>query len=880
MVATWNPAANSTYYSRQRETEYYAGPNEPAGYWHAPAGDFGLSHGAAVERETFERLYAAVGEDGKSVLEKIRRHVERVPAFDVTLSAPRSVSLAWAFASYETKQLIELAQQRAVSITLSMLEREATFARRGQRGVFVEKVPLTAATFQHGESRPAKHFDGHTFADPNLHTHCVLLNLATRADGTVGALHSNLIRDFKMAAGATYHAALARELQLIGFAIDRVARNGVFELVDVDENAIRYFSARRNEIELELAGHGVVSAQASALAAAVTKATRTSKPVNQTVRRQQVWADAARSNGIDVDTFTERLRDQERAFDWQAAERLFAERIAVLPAMLTEHESVIDRRELVRSIAAALVGTGLPVERADIEVDRLVSRAAVIEIGRDAIGLPRYSTLEMLSIERQVVEFAQGLARRPWLAAGQDDVTRRCRKAGLSAEQTQAVRSAANGSAIAIIEGAPGAGKTSTLAPLVDVYRGLGCRVIGTATAWRVATMLRDDLAIDARATASWIAKLKAGEKVFDNRTVLIADEAGLLSSREMHTLLGAAAKADAKLVLVGDRRQLQAIGAGPGLDLVARAVEAARVDTIMRQKEPWARKAVADFGQGRSAAALQAFADRGFLIEAKGAKAAIIAIVDQAEKAQAENPNGSVLILGRTNATVAAISQEVRERRKAAGLIKGKEVTFTVATPSGHAINIRLAAGDQIRFLTRDDRLGVINGSTATISRVRQTWSLTSNAGVRIEADIGGRRVVFDPMILADTEGRPRIGWAYASTIAGSQGLTVDRAIVWIDPTFSRHDIYVASSRARDETILVVDAEGIDRRLTAELPIDRQRDDLVFPGDRRRVWLAERLSRASPKVSTLDVIEANEARDLHAERVRQHERDELGHEL
>ncbi|MDH8201177.1 AAA family ATPase, partial [Klebsiella pneumoniae] len=89
--------------------------------------------------------------------------------------------------------------------------------------------------------------------------------------------------------------------------------------------------------------------------------------------------------------------------------------------------------------------------------------------------------------------------------------------------------------------------------------------------------MLRDDLGIEARATASWIARLQACEKVLDERTVLIADEAGLLSSRDMHTLLGAVTKAGAKMILVGDRRQLQAIGAGPGLDLVARAVEAAR---------------------------------------------------------------------------------------------------------------------------------------------------------------------------------------------------------------------------------------------------------------------------------------------------------------
>jgi len=859
LVATWNPAAASTYYTRQREMDYYAAGNEPAGVWYAPAGDFGLADGSAVERQTFEHLYDAVGEDGRKLLDKIRRHKERTPAFDVTLSAPRSVSLAWAFASYETKQLIEAAQQRAARATLTMLEREATWARRGRGGAYIEKVALTAATFLHGESRPAAHVDGRTFADPNIHTHCVSINLATRDDGTIGGLHSKLQRDFKMAAGATYHAALAHELEKIGFVVDRVGKNGIFEIAGIDDSTIRFFSARRQEIEELLAEHGVVSAEATALAAAITKATRSAKHANETVRREQVWAEAARALGIDVDTFTERLRDQARTFDRHAAERMLSERLAALPAALTEHESVIERRELLRSVAATLVGTGLPAERTGVEVDRLLRERAVLEIGRDALGIPCYSTPEMLAIEREVVATAQRLALRPWQAVDLNHLAVVCRASRLSAEQKEAVFSACAGTTISIIEGAPGAGKTTTLTPIVNAYRGLGCRIIATATAWRIANMLRDDLGIESRATASWIAQIKAGQKVLDDRTILIADEAGLLSSREMHALLGEVAKAGAKLILVGDRKQLQAIGAGPGLNLVARAVQAARVDTIVRQREAWARDAVTAFGTGRSAAALKAFGDRGLLIEAQGAKAAIAAVADEAGRAQLQDSRGSALILAKSNAAVAAISREVRERRKAAGMIAGKEVAFKAATPSGHVTDICLARGDRIRFLVRDDDLGVVNGTIAAVLKVSERRGLAGGAPrIRIEADVDGRRIAFDPMKLADVQGRPRLGWAYAATIHASQGQTVNQTVVYVDATYNRHDIYVATSRARERTTLVVDAQGIDRRLTAELPIDRQRDDLVFSDAERRGWLAERLSRASTKISTLDVIEGS----------------------
>jgi hypothetical protein len=99
VVATWSPAAASTYYTRQRETEYYAGGNEPDGRWYAPARDFGIVDGSSVERRSFERLYDALDANGHPLLDQSRRHRERTPAFDVTLSAPRSVALLWAFAS-------------------------------------------------------------------------------------------------------------------------------------------------------------------------------------------------------------------------------------------------------------------------------------------------------------------------------------------------------------------------------------------------------------------------------------------------------------------------------------------------------------------------------------------------------------------------------------------------------------------------------------------------------------------------------------------------------------------------------------------------------------------------------------------------------------
>ena len=855
MVATWNVAAGSEYY--MRGAEYYLGEQEPDGLWYAPSGDLGCRDAAPVQRQEFARLYEGVGENGQSLITNSGGKADhRIPAFDLTFSAPRSVSLAWAFADDDLRHNLEAAQERAVRSTLATIEKEAIFARRGKDGVRVEKVALTAALFQHGESRPAEHADGRVFGDPNLHTHAVVMNMATRADGTVGALHSTVLRDWKMAAGAVYHAALANEMADLGFDIDRVGKNGTFELAGISDKAITYFSARRQEIEKELAEAGTTSDSSAALASAVAKSTRHAKEWDND--RETIWREAAQSAGLDGDIRAALQQRSVQAFATDDSKRVFAERLATLPAELTEHESVIDRRELVRSVHAASVGLGLPLSRLDQEVGQLVFSGAFVEIGRDAIGQARYSTPEMIAIERDLVATASRLAEQRGAGIDPADIKARSAAGGLSAEQTFAAEAATGPNAIVVIEGAPGSGKTRTLAPIVEAYQASGHRVIGTATAWRVARALQQGLNIEARATASWVERLKKGERFLDDKSVLIVDEAGLLSSREMHALLSEVERAQAKAILVGDRRQLQAIGAGPGLDLVVRSVEATRVDTIVRQRDAWVRQAVTDFGAGRANEALDAFQAHSCLEESPSHRSALHRTVELWNEARAEHPDSSTLLIARTNKQVADVARAVRAELKREGVIQGTEASVEAVTPSGQSTRLEIAAGDKIRFQLRNDQLGVVNGTVATVTAVHADPSKdrATPGAIRIEAVIDGRRISFVPADIADECGRARLGWAYASTVYGVQGMTVDRAVVLLDPRFDRHAVHVAASRARDETRLVVDCSQIDALVASRLPLDRVQQAEPASAEERRALLANRLSSGHAKTSTIAVIE------------------------
>jgi len=736
MVATWHIAADANYYSREAESQarasYYLDGHQSAGVWYAPEGDFGIADSALVNTALFECILAGLDVDGNALVTETIKG--RISAYDFVFSAPRSVTLAWAFADPDRKARIEAAQRRAVCAALRLLEREATFARRGHNGAVLEQVPLTAALFQHGESRPAEHEDGQVFADPNLHIHAVIPNMARRADGSVGALFSVAQRDLKLAVGAVYHSELSAALIEMGFGIDRIGRNGIFEIAGVDDDLIAYFSARRREIEAELKDHGASSTDAGALAAAIAKSTRQAKDTIDASDREAIWREVAAERGADVVAFLDLLQEHGSAHNVELAEALLAERLAALPAELTAQRSVFERKDLIAAVASALVGTGLPAARIELAIAQMLASGSILDIGRGKFDHARYTTPEVLVAEQHLSATATRLAANGTFAIEPSIIAEFGTEAGLSEEQKNAALVVTGSGALAVIAGAPGSGKTTTLSVIAAAYQSVGRRVLGTATAWRVANALRDELGIEARAIASLREGERHGHTFLKQGDVLVVDEAGLVSLPDMVALLDRVEQVGAKIVLVGDRKQLQPIG-GPALSVLQQAIEAARVEEIVRQHEPWMRDAIRHFGQGRAEEALQAFTAKERLIEAEGPTATVNAAVHQWNK---QRQNGSTpLLLARTNATSAAISRAVRDVLRQEGVISGPEINFTAVTPSGQATSLSLAVGDQIRFLQRNDRLGTINGTIALITAVEQSG--TALESIRVEAEIGG---------------------------------------------------------------------------------------------------------------------------------------------
>lgn len=365
---------------------------------------------------------------------------------------------------------------------------------------------------------------------------------------------------------------------------------------------------------------------------------------------------------------------------------------------------------------------------------------------------------------------------------------------------------------------------------------------------------------------------LQQGLEFLTDKTVFIIDEAGLQTSRQVHRLLAdvdSARRAGAEVAvrLIGDRHQLQPIG-GPGLRIVADAIGVRRVDTIVRQRHEWMRDTVTAFGRGRAAEALAAYTALDQLHLSDGLANTVTAMVERWGESRQRHGDQNILMIAKSNWQVLALNTAARALLRARGhLPPGEGQSFAAATPSGQSHQLELVKGDAVRFLKRNDHLGVINGTAGIIEAVAHTGHERFDITVRV----GSRRLRFEHTDLCDAQGRLMLAHAYATSCYGAQGLTTERAFVLADTGMDRHDIFVAARRAREATHLFVDRNVLDQRILAARPLtDRQR----APDQTERLGaLATAFSTAKERVSTLDYLDATERLALDQQQHREHQR-------
>jgi conjugative relaxase-like TrwC/TraI family protein len=767
--------------------DYYSGRGEAPGEWTGTgAGELGLT--GKVSSAQFNALLE--GRDRRAPETRLRANISdpSIAAFDLTFSAPKSVSVLFAVAPADVSAALVEAHEEAVRAALGYLEETAVFVRRGAGGARFEHAGgLIAAAYRHRMSRAL---------DPQLHTHVVVANLARGEDGRYTALHHPSLYRAARTAGYLYQSHLRSLVRdRLGLEWGPVHK-GAAELAEIPGDVLRVFSQRRAQVEAAVAereaelGRPATRAEREAWGAIATR-DRKQYGIDTHTWREEITTRAA-EHGLDrelveeiVAGALERLERGEPTGDGmlerngaRVGESELAE-VLTGPTGLTERSNTFDQGAVLREFAAG-APQGSRVDTVRAQARRFVGRDDVLATRGRAFTSAELVAREAALIDAGVGRRGEGVAQ---LEEGAIERAIASSERVLNGDQVAAVRAVAgSGSGVDVIEALAGTGKTYTAGMLAELYEDTGYTVVGVAPTARAARELAEQAGIPSRTLDSRVLAINAGRDLPPD-SVVIFDEAGMAPTRLSEQLLAHAAKVGAKVIAIGDPGQLASVQAGGWLRTIAERLGAARLTEVMRQRDPVERLALAalhDGDPGRwiewatGAGRVEVVPDdRGVLERAVG---------EWAAGAARHGVDQSVLVC-RDNETRQALNALAREHRRAAGEL-GEERSYGPVT---------VAVGDRVICRNNEHDLDIDNGTRGALRHVDER-------GIVIETDAHLVRELPAGYVAEHVE------HAYALTGHGMQGATVEQATVVASPhDLSRGWSYTALSRARGDTRLLV---------------------------------------------------------------------------
>lgn len=539
---------------------------------------------------------------------------------------------------------------------------------------------------------------------------------------------------------------------------------------------------------------------------------------------QHVGVHATQIERKGEDVSRERLAEEARA---RNADLIRQNPNQVL-TLITGEKSVFDRTDIARTLHRYIN------EDASEYQSLFTSVMASDELVRLAVGPDgtRYSTRELVELETRMASRVEAMAQRSdhtvedryieRAIARQDEAIRRSVSAslpedvsatererslkdvGMSDEQKDAVRHITGDKQIAVVVGFAGAGKSTLLSAAREAWEAQGYTVHGAALAGKAVGGLEESAGIEGRTLASWDTRWKMGTSELGPGDVLVIDEAGMIGSRQMDRFVSEAERTGAKLVLVGDHEQLQAIGAGAPFRAIAERVGHASVEDIRRQRSDWQRDASKAFATQRTAQGLAAYIEHGHVhLKADQSEATTALVRDYVKDVEAR-PDGSRAAMAHRRVDVRELNDGIREELKARGHLKGEDVPFN--TDDGQR---NFTEGDRLVFLQNDREMGVKNGTLGTVEGIENNKLIVRPDGSQTEVEINASEYkAFDH--------------GYATTIHKTQGATVDRAYVLASDTMDRHMTYVSMTRHRDDATLYAGQDQFDGHRDLTLSLSR----------------------------------------------------------
>lgn len=818
------------YDNLQKVDDYYVDARTDPGSW-LGGGATLLGLAGDVSSADLRAVFAGFAPDGAALVQNAGKAATpgrpgHRPGWDLTFSAPKSVSVIWGLGTESTRRAVETAHRRAVELTLRVAEAECAFSRRGKGGRLIEPCSLTIASFQHGTSRAL---------DPNLHSHCLIANVGHSADGATRTLHSQQFYRWKMTLGKLYQTELAYQLgELAGASAE--ATKDAFEITGVPEKLCSLFSKRRAQILAALSSTdrvGRSSAKAAEIAALATRDKKT--PVSDSLLRP-AWRQAAAEIGVSPAELEQCLRQLatrvEPSFNLL---NIYLDRII---DELVQSKAHFGKQDLLRALGPTAIAQGMSSGTLLAGVNRYLNVSPQI-IHLDEWDLEmQYTTAQALEQETELLTAAHRLQEdRAFYVAGDVLEPTLANHAGVKErdEQRIALEYLVGEGRLKLLAGMPGTGKTFVLDAAREAFERAGYRMLGTAIAGKAVRELAEKAHIDADTAAKLLWDFtqtpldEAGHHVrqlaqaaqdrkthpyrrhsLDDKTVLVIDEAGMLDTPVLKALLHEAERRGAKVILVGDPEQLPPIGPGAPFSVLLSRYESASLIDIKRQREAADVEAIHALSRGEVDAMLKNYRERGRLAVLVDRRHAVEQLVsDWAAAGGAGEPLKHAIFVA-TNVDRAAVNDACqRERLLADWAGASKPISIrTKETRAGKSVIVKedFHVGDPVLCLKRSKAFGLENGTLGAIVDIDRKNELLT---LEIAAGDSHRRVVV-PITLY-----PHLTRGYAITAHKGQGQTVDHAYVLLGGTMQARELtYVQISRARESTRLYATAVDAGRDL------------------------------------------------------------------
>jgi conjugative relaxase-like TrwC/TraI family protein len=874
LSASQAQAYHAEEFSNAREN-YYTQGDQIRGQWQGRlAEQWGLR--GEVGEEHFQRLtegqHPITGEQlirHKAAREYVNDHGQKIrtmehrAGWDATFSAPKSVSLT---ALVGGDERIREAHQQSVAVALDELERYVQ-ARIGGNLPAETTGKWVAAKFEHDSARPV---DG--YAAPQLHTHVVFFNLTETEDGWTYSLQPRELYKTQQYATAVYRSELATRLKGMGYEIER-GKSGQPEITGYSEEYLAASSPRRQQIEEHLTKENQRGADAAQIAAHKTRQPKLGLSQEEMQQRHQQMAETFGNQPTHV---VAAAVEREQRIEQDSPRTTAKSAVTFSKERNLEREAVVDERELLRDALRRSMGQATLTDVRS-EFERRVNGGEFIGVEQET-GRPGrvFTTQEMVDYERDTIQFIREGQNKYRAFAGFD--TRReieQEHPHLSENQQTAVEQIlASRDQVTAMEGVAGSGKTTSLAVVHEAAEREGYKVEGFAPTSRAAQKL-GEAGIESSTLQRHLAR--NDEQHDGQKRLYVLDESSLASTKQMNEFLHRLKNND-RVLLVGDTRQHQAVEAGtPYQQLQEAGMQTARLDEIVRQKDPALREVVEQLSRGDVKGAIEKLDAQGRVHE----------IVDRDERLReiageyAKQPEGT-LVVSPDNQSRMEINRIIHREMQARGHLDHSEHPMRVliarqeVTGADRQWAEQYDPGDVVRYTKGSNTYGIEAGEYTRVERVNAKENLLT---VKHES---GKEVSYDPRRLQgvtlyrETErafsqgdrvqftapnrdqhianrelgtiekiddsgnlqlrldsGRtvafnikenPHLDYGYAVTSHSSQGQTADRVLVHVDTEqageklVNRRLAYVAVSRGRYDAQIYTNDKG---HLTEQLSRD-----------------------------------------------------------